>query len=50
VGFGCISVDVHVQEMSCTGMFYTEYIASPAQFVINNTTQKFLTFSGKGTK
>jgi len=31
-------------------MLYAQYIASPAQFVINETAQKFLTFFVKGTK
>jgi len=50
VGFDCVSVAVHVQEMSCTGMFYAQYIASTAQFVINDRAPKVITFCGKITK
>jgi hypothetical protein len=50
VGFDCIPVAVHIQELSCIGMCYAQYIASPAQFVINNTAQKPFTLFGKVTK
>lgn len=50
VDFGCMSVAVHIQEMSCTGVFYAQYVACPALFEINDTAEKCPTFFGIGTK